>query len=80
MSHLLSLPYTLATITEVQRLARVAPMSLIHSLTKSTKVEEYTYPEGSLFTVNLSWITHNPHNFENPSEFNPLRWIGPDGK
>ena len=80
MSHLVSLPYTLATITEVQRVARVAPMTLLHSLNKSTRVGDYTYPAGSLFTANLSWITHDPSNFEKPSEFNPTRWLGPDGK
>ena len=80
MSHLVSLPYTMATITEVQRVAMVAPMTLLHSLNKRTVVEEYTYPAGSLFTVNLSWITNDPNNFENPSDFNPLRWLGPDGE
>ena len=80
MSQLVSLSYTMATITEVQRVARVAPMTLLHSLDKSTVVEDYTYPAGSLFTVNLSWITNDPNNFEKPSEFNPLRWLGQDGK
>ena len=37
MSHLKSLPYTLSVITEVQRVARVAPISLMHELNKTTK-------------------------------------------
>ena len=80
MSDLQSLPYSLATITEVQRLARVAPMSLIHCLKKTTKVGEFIYPEGSSFVTNLSWITHDPQNFDKPFDFNPDRWLGPDGK
>ena len=80
MSHLQSLPFTLAMITEVQRVARVAPMSLIHLLNKTTEVNGYIFPEGSLWAVNLSFITHDPQNFEEPFDFNPNRWIGSDGK
>ena len=80
MSHLKSLPYTLSVITEVQRVARVAPISLMHELNKTTKLGDYIFPEGSVWCANLSYITHDPENFKNPFEFNPDRWIGPDGK
>ena len=74
-----SLPYVQATITEVQRVARVAPMSLIHSTTDVTKVGDYVFPKGSRFAANLSFIT-NDDNFRKPGVFNPDRWIGLDGK
>ena len=80
MSHLKSLPYTLSVITEVQRVARVAPISLMHELNKTTKLGDYIFPEGSVWCANLSYITHDPENFKNPFEFIPDRWIGPDGK
>ena len=80
MSHLKSLPYTLSVITEVQRVARVAPISLMHELNKTTKLGDHIFPEGSVWCANLSYITHDPENFENPFEFIPDRWIGPDGK
>ena len=80
MANLQSLPYTLATITEVQRVARVAPMSLFHSTSKETKVEGFTFPKGSMFVANLSHITHNPEFFKDPHVFNPGRWISQDGR
>ena len=80
MSQLKNLPYTLSVITEVQRVARVAPISLMHELSKTTKLGDYIFPKGSVWCANLSYITHDPENFKNPFEFNPDRWIGPDGK
>ena len=80
MSQLKNLPYTLSVITEVQRVARVAPISLMHELNKTTKLGDYIFPKGSVWCANLSYITHDPENFKNPFEFNPDRWIGPDGK
>ena len=69
-----------ATITEVQRLASVAPMSLFHRSTKDTIVGEYVFPKGSIFVANLSFITNDPDIFSQPEVFNPDRWIGPDGR
>ena len=79
MSHLQSLPYTMATITEIQRLAWVAPMSLIHKTSTPTKIGQFRFPAGSLFAANLSFISNDPSVIDNPSNFDPQRWIE-DGK
>ena len=79
-AHLPSLPYVQATITEVQRLARVAPMSLLHRTMNETIVGEYVFPKGSIFVANLSFITNDSDIFSQPEVFNPDRWIGPDGR
>ena len=79
-SHLPQLSFVHATITEVQRVARVAPMSLLHCTTAPTKVGEFLFPAGSLFSANLSYITHDPEIFSSPEVFNPERWISKDGK
>ena len=80
MSDLTSLPYTMAVITEIQRMARVAPSSLLHRTTKPTKVGEYFFPAKSLFVANLSYITHNPAVVSDPYSFKPDRWIDPNGR
>ena len=80
MSQLPSLPYVQATIMEVQRVARVAPMSLLHCTSEVTKVDGYLFPKGSLFAANLSFITNDDHTFTKPGVFNPDRWNGSDGK
>jgi len=80
LSRLSELPYTTATVTEIQRVARVAPMSLFHATTAPTTVGPYKFPKGSGFVVNLSFISHNPEVIQDPLVFNPDRWIGADGK
>jgi len=80
MSHLTSLPYTLATITEIQRVARVAPSSLLHKTSSPTTIEGYNFPAKSVFAANLSHITHDPSIIKDPHYFNPQRWIGQDGR
>jgi len=74
------LPYVQATIAEAQRLSRVAPFSLIHKTTVNTKVEGFSFPTGSIFFANLSFIMNDPKEFEWPELFNPERHIRPDGK
>ena len=79
-SHLPKLPYIQAMITEVQRVSRVAPMSLLHITREKTVVDGFKIPVGSAVVANLSFITNNPSTFVRPEEFNPDRWIGQDGK
>ena len=80
LSRLSELPYTTATVFEIQRVARVAPMSLFHATTAPTTVGPFKFPKGSAFVVNLSFISHNPEVIRNPHVFDPDRWIGSDGK
>ena len=67
-------------ITEIQRVARVAPTSLLHRTTAPTTVGSYNFPQGSLFVANLSFITHDHKVISDPHVFDPDRWIGPDGR
>ena len=74
------LPYTQATLIEIQRVARVAPSSLPHKTTAPTKVGEFSFPPNSIFMANLSFITHDPSNIEDPFAFKPDRWIDEAGR
>lgn len=80
MSDLPRLPYTQATLIEIQRVARVAPASLPHKTTAPTKVGEFSFPPDSIFMANLSFITHDPSNIEDPFAFKPDRWIDEAGR
>ena len=80
VSQAVHLPYTMATISEIQRASRIAPTSLIHATTKATNIGEYNFPKGSLFVANLSFISHDPLFIKDPKVFDPQRWIGQDGK
>ena len=80
MSDLPRLPFTQATLIEIQRLARVAPASLPHRLTAPTKVGDFSFPQNSIFMANLSFITHDPSKIDKPFAFKPERWIDEEGR
>ena len=79
-SDMSSLPYVQATITEIQRMGRVAPVSIPHKTTKPTIVEGFAIPEGSLFITNVSFIMNDPKFFKNPNQFDPSRFIDTHGR
>ena len=45
-----------------------------------TKVEGFTFPVNSAFLANLSFFMNDPAHFHLPGEFNPGRFIAPDGR
>jgi cytochrome P450 len=69
------LPYTEATLLEIQRQATLLPLSLIHRATESTKLAGYDIPEDT-WIVNHIWAVHrNPKYFPDPEAFKPERFL-----
>ena len=69
-----------ATISEVQRLSRVGPTTLLHRTEARTSAGGFLFEKDSWFLVNLSAIMMDPLNFPHPLVFNPARFIGPDNR
>merc|ERR1712203_45269 len=72
---MVNLPFVQATISETQRVSRVAACSLLHRTVTSTNAEEFSFAKDSWFIVNLSAIMMDPLNFPHPAGF-----IGPDNR
>ena len=71
---------TQATISEVQRLAQVVPLSGFNRTLSTTQMDGFTFPAGSVFFANLSFIMKDPNNFPQPEMFDPARFIGDNAK
>jgi len=74
------LPFLAATIAEVQRISRVAPVSLPHITTSATRVGKFSFPPQTMFFANLSFFSHDPHHWKDPHKFNPERFLSDEGR
>ncbi|XP_072044942.1 cytochrome P450 2U1-like [Amphiura filiformis] len=72
------LPFTCATLLEIQRIASIAPLGIAHSCGKDTTLGPYTIPKGSIVVPNLWAVHHDPDLWPNPDEFNPKRFLDED--
>ena len=69
------LPYVMATLLEIQRLAKVSPGSLPHILMKDTVVNDYHFSKNTMFIANLTKFQMDPEVFPSPEIFQPERFI-----
>ncbi|XP_061441424.1 cytochrome P450 2U1 isoform X2 [Rhineura floridana] len=74
------MPFTEATIMEVQRMTVVVPLSIPRMASESTVLQGYTIPKGSIIIPNL-WSVHRDTNvWENPDDFCPARFLDENGQ
>lgn len=73
-------PYTEATICEVQRMARMVPLSLPHRNTAECQVLGYTIPKSTLIIPNLGNVLSDPQHWGDSQNFRPERFLSEDGK
>jgi len=78
--HRSRVPYTEAAITEMQRIATLAPMSAMHKATADTDFLGYKIPKDAYVLPFLWNVLQNPENYKNPEEFIPDRFLDEQGK
>lgn len=74
-----SLPFTEATIMEVQRLTVVVPLAIPHMASETTEFRGYTIPKGTVIIPNLWSVHRDPTVWEEPDDFNPSRFLDDQG-
>ncbi|CAJ0933284.1 unnamed protein product [Ranitomeya imitator] len=76
----IQMPFTEATIMEVQRMTVVVPLSVPHMASESTVFQGYTIPKGSVVLANLWAVHRDPKVWEKPNDFNPSRFLDEHGQ
>ncbi len=73
------LPFTCATLLEIQRIATIGPLGVPHMSAEDSTIGPYTIPKGAIIMPNIWAIHHDPDLWPNPDEFNPERFLDTDG-
>lgn len=74
-----SLPYIDAILRECMRWRPVFPLAIMHAAVESDVYEDYYIPKGAIITPNVWAMCHNEDKYINASDFNPDRFLNPDG-
>ncbi|GMS84806.1 hypothetical protein PENTCL1PPCAC_6981, partial [Pristionchus entomophagus] len=74
------MPFTSASITELQRVANILPLNVIHRTTVDTQVSGQAIPENTLILAQISNVMKNSSVFDRTDEFRPERFLLADGK
>ncbi|XP_056304778.1 cytochrome P450 2B4-like [Danio aesculapii] len=69
------LPYTLATVHEIQRCGNIVPFGLFHETIQPTKLCGYDIPQGTLIIANFTAIFSNKEHWKHPDTFNPENFL-----
>uniref|UniRef100_A0A3B4GL91 Cytochrome P450 2J2-like n=1 Tax=Pundamilia nyererei TaxID=303518 RepID=A0A3B4GL91_9CICH len=75
-----NMPYTDAVIHEIQRMANIIPLNVLHMTVKETTVDKYTIPKGTMIVATLDSVLHDESVWETPHSLNPQHFLDKDGK
>ncbi|XP_013389733.1 cytochrome P450 2D17-like isoform X2 [Lingula anatina] len=74
-----NLPFTCATLMEIQRCNNTSPFSVPHKATQDIRVHGYLIPKGTQLMANYWSIFMNETVWPNPYDFQPMRFIDDRG-
>ncbi|KAJ8403674.1 hypothetical protein AAFF_G00350000 [Aldrovandia affinis] len=80
LMHKASLPFTEATIMEVQRMTAVVPLAIPHMASQTTVFRDYTIPKGTVILPNLWSVHRDPTVWDKPDVFDPCRFLNENGQ
>ncbi|RDW76542.1 cytochrome P450 [Aspergillus mulundensis] len=81
LQRILNLPFLTAVIKETLRLYTPTPPLIPRTVPPNgITVDGHFIPGGTIISVSLYLIHHNPALFSDPKSFRPERWLGSEGK
>ncbi|XP_051518882.1 cytochrome P450 2B4-like isoform X2 [Myxocyprinus asiaticus] len=73
------LPYTYATVHEIQRCGNIVPLGVIHETTQPVKLRGYEIPKETQILTNLTAILSDKEYWKYPDTFNPENFLDDSG-
>ncbi|XP_073678983.1 cytochrome P450 2B4-like [Garra rufa] len=73
------LPYTYATVYEIQRCGNIVPSGVFHETTQPAKLRGYDIPKGTVVFANLTAILTDKKHWKYPNTFNPENFLDDNG-
>ncbi|KAL7863954.1 hypothetical protein AOLI_G00153740 [Acnodon oligacanthus] len=73
------LPYTYATIHEIQRCSYIVPV-VLHETTQPTQLQGYNLPKGTKVMSNFVSIMTDKNHWKHPDTFNPENFLDEKGQ
>nr|BAF62160.1 cytochrome P450 [Danio rerio] len=73
------LPYTHATVHEIQRFAKTVPFGVFHETIWPTKLHGFDIPQGTMIMTNLAAIFSSKDHWKHPDTFNPENFLDENG-
>ncbi|KAF8370475.1 hypothetical protein PRIPAC_76904 [Pristionchus pacificus] len=80
MADRVKMPYTAAALTEIQRVANILPLNVMHRTVVDTEVCGHPVPKDTIVLGQIFNVMRNTSVFEQPDEFRPERFLLEDGK
>ncbi|XP_063065815.1 cytochrome P450 2D14-like [Engraulis encrasicolus] len=74
------MPFVMATIHEIQRVANIAPLGVFHSTTRGTTLMGYHIPQGTMVVTNLTSVLFEESQWEHPHDFYPTHFLDSRGE
>nr|XP_054773157.1 cytochrome P450 2U1-like [Lytechinus pictus] len=74
-----SLPFTMATLHEIQRMGQVSPFGIAHACTADSRLGGYDISEGTLVVSNLWRLARDSSIWSDPDIFRPERFLNERG-
>ncbi|KAG1693488.1 Cytochrome P450 18a1 [Nymphon striatum] len=80
LRHQTLLPYTMATIYELERITSFVPLAPYHTNDETLEWKGYVIPKKTVITYSIWGVHFDPKLWKDPENFNPLRFINKEGE